>query len=49
MKAFLKSAVAAAVLVAGMGVASAEQIKVGIAAEPYPPFASPDASGIRGN
>ncbi|MDA4635531.1 transporter substrate-binding domain-containing protein, partial [Escherichia coli] len=28
-----------------MGVASAEQIKVGIAAEPYPPFASPDASG----
>lgn len=45
MKAFLKSAVAAAVLVAGMGVASAEQIKVGIAAEPYPPFASPDASG----
>lgn len=45
MKVFLKSAVAAAVLVAGMGVASAEQVKVGIAAEPYPPFASPDASG----
>lgn len=25
--------------------ASAEQVKVGIAAEPYPPFASPDAAG----
>ncbi|MEK1887195.1 MAG: transporter substrate-binding domain-containing protein [Phyllobacterium sp.] len=28
-----------------MGVASADQVKVGIAAEPYPPFTSPDASG----
>ncbi|WP_244506707.1 MULTISPECIES: transporter substrate-binding domain-containing protein [unclassified Phyllobacterium] len=28
-----------------MGAASAEQVKVGIAAEPYPPFTSPDASG----
>jgi polar amino acid transport system substrate-binding protein len=46
MKSFLKTAVAAAVLVvAGMGIASAEQVKVGIAAEPYPPFTSPDASG----
>ena len=46
MKSFLKTAVAAAVLVvAGMGAASAEQVKVGIAAEPYPPFTSPDASG----
>jgi len=46
MKTFLKTAAAAAVLVvAGMGVASAEQVKVGIAAEPYPPFTSPDASG----
>jgi polar amino acid transport system substrate-binding protein len=27
------------------GTASAQQIKVGIAAEPYPPFASPDAAG----
>lgn len=27
------------------GAAAAETVKVGIAAEPYPPFASPDASG----
>ncbi len=33
----------AAVLAAG--VATAEQVKVGIAAEPYPPFTVPDASG----
>jgi polar amino acid transport system substrate-binding protein len=46
MKSFLKTTVAAVVLVvAGIGAASAEQVKVGIAAEPYPPFASPDASG----
>lgn len=29
----------------GVGAASAEQVKIGIAAEPYPPFASLDASG----
>ena len=46
MKSFLKTTVAAVVLVvAGLGAANAEQVKVGIAAEPYPPFASPDASG----
>ncbi|KXF77819.1 amino acid ABC transporter [Paramesorhizobium deserti] len=46
MKAFLKTAVTAGTLiVAAMGAAGAETIKVGIAAEPYPPFASPDASG----
>ncbi|PRD41500.1 amino acid ABC transporter [Phyllobacterium phragmitis] len=46
MKTLLKMAVAAiALAAAGMGAASAETIKVGIAAEPYPPFASPDASG----
>jgi polar amino acid transport system substrate-binding protein len=46
MKKLVKTAVAAAVLaMAGMGMASAEALKVGIAAEPYPPFASPDASG----
>lgn len=46
MKAFLKTTVAAAVIVmAGLTASSAETIKVGIAAEPYPPFASPDASG----
>ena len=27
------------------GAAQAETVKVGISAEPYPPFASPDASG----
>lgn len=27
------------------GAASAQQVKIGIAAEPYPPFASPDAAG----
>ena len=35
-------------LIAGLlmsGTAMAETVKVGIAAEPYPPFASPDASG----
>ncbi len=31
--------------VAFAGAAKAEAVKVGIAAEPYPPFASPDASG----
>jgi polar amino acid transport system substrate-binding protein len=34
-----------AVLVAGLGAASAQEVRVGIAAEPYPPFTSPDASG----
>ena len=29
----------------GAGAASAEEVKIGIAAEPYPPFASPNASG----
>jgi polar amino acid transport system substrate-binding protein len=46
MKKFVKIAVAAAVLaLAGIGMASAEALKVGFAAEPYPPFTSPDASG----
>lgn len=45
----LKAATAALVLaVAGMGVAQADSLKVGIAAEPYPPFAAPDASGTWG-
>ncbi|TWF52211.1 transporter substrate-binding domain-containing protein [Neorhizobium alkalisoli] len=30
---------------AAFGAASAQEIKVGLAAEPYPPFASPDANG----
>jgi polar amino acid transport system substrate-binding protein len=42
MKTALMS-LAAGLLLSGM--AMAEPVKVGIAAEPYPPFASPDASG----
>jgi polar amino acid transport system substrate-binding protein len=34
-----------AVLLAGLGMAAAQEVRVGIAAEPYPPFTSPDASG----
>lgn len=46
MKYMLKTAAAAIlVLAVGMTVANAQQVKVGIAAEPYPPFTSPDASG----
>jgi len=42
----LKLAVAALALgLSGAVAANAEPLKVGIAAEPYPPFASPDASG----
>ncbi|MFM7445988.1 MAG: transporter substrate-binding domain-containing protein, partial [Tabrizicola sp.] len=39
----LKSLVAALMLMAAP--VAAQEVKVGIAAEPYPPFASPDASG----
>ncbi len=46
MKQLMKTAVAAALLaLSGMDMASAEALKVGIGAEPYPPFTSPDASG----
>ncbi|MGE7367455.1 transporter substrate-binding domain-containing protein [Neorhizobium sp. NPDC001467] len=46
MKSILKTvALAALVGVASFGAASAEPIKMGVAAEPYPPFTSPDASG----
>jgi polar amino acid transport system substrate-binding protein len=38
-------AVAAAITVSGGIAASAEALKVGVAAEPYPPFTAPDASG----
>ena len=38
-------ALAAAIGLAAVTGASAQQVKVGIAAEPYPPFTSPDASG----
>ncbi|MBB3771974.1 polar amino acid transport system substrate-binding protein [Angulomicrobium tetraedrale] len=46
MKHTVKTIVAAAILgLAGVCAAAAEPVKVGVAAEPYPPFASPDASG----
>lgn len=46
MKTALKTIALAAIIgFAGISGAMAEQIKVGFAAEPYPPFASPDASG----
>jgi polar amino acid transport system substrate-binding protein len=46
MKNLLKaSAVALAVSVAALAPAVAQELKVGVAAEPYPPFSSPDASG----
>ncbi|MBD9373929.1 transporter substrate-binding domain-containing protein [Rhizobium sp. ARZ01] len=47
MKKTAKIVVAAAALgiIAAAGAASAETIKVGLAAEPYPPFTSPDATG----
>ena len=46
MRKLIRTAVAAAIAVAaGIGVAEAQALKVGVAAEPYPPFSSPDASG----
>lgn len=46
MKHFAKIAlIAATVATAGFTSAYAEEVKVGVAAEPYPPFTSPDASG----
>jgi polar amino acid transport system substrate-binding protein len=40
-----KIALATALSVSFASVVMAEQVKIGIAAEPYPPFATPDASG----
>lgn len=46
MKHILKAAlVATAMSAAAFTGAMAEEVKVGVAAEPYPPFTSPDASG----
>jgi polar amino acid transport system substrate-binding protein len=46
MNTVLKTFAAALLLgVAAMGVAKADPVKIGVAAEPYPPFTSPDASG----
>ncbi len=36
---------ASAALFAGAGIAAANEVRIGIAAEPYPPFAAPDAAG----
>ncbi|MEI2298076.1 transporter substrate-binding domain-containing protein [Ensifer sp. MJa1] len=44
-KALKVLAVAAAITVSGGVAASAEALKVGVAAEPYAPFTAPDASG----
>ncbi|WVT73716.1 transporter substrate-binding domain-containing protein [Sinorhizobium chiapasense] len=44
-KALKVLAVTAAIAVSGGVAASAEALKVGVAAEPYPPFTAPDASG----
>lgn len=41
----IKALIAAVAATIAAGAASAEQVKIGIAAEPYPPFASLDASG----
>ncbi len=46
MKSALKTiALAAAIGLSAISGAAAEQVRVGFAAEPYPPFTSPDASG----
>ena len=46
MKKIIKMvALAIAVGTAALGAAQAQEVKVGFAAEPYPPFTSPDASG----
>jgi polar amino acid transport system substrate-binding protein len=46
MQKIVKLAAAALVLaLSGAGIASAQQVKVGLAPEPYPPFEWPDASG----
>ena len=41
----MKTAILAAAILALATAAQAQTVKVGIAAEPYPPFATPDASG----
>jgi polar amino acid transport system substrate-binding protein len=46
MKSIVKTlALAVAIGAAAFGVAQAQEVKVGFAAEPYPPFTSPDANG----
>jgi polar amino acid transport system substrate-binding protein len=45
MKNILKAAALALSVALSAGAAHAQALKIGIAAEPYPPFAAPDASG----
>lgn len=45
MKTMIKAALLAAAFGASLGVASAQEVKFGMAPEPYPPFASMDSSG----
>ena len=45
-KTLLLSTLSAALLAAGLAAASAETIKVSVAAEPYPPFASKNSAGV---
>ena len=46
MTTILKKLILVAVLIVfSSGMASAQTVRVGIAAEPYPPFTTPDASG----
>lgn len=45
MKILSRRIIAAAMICASIGSAQAEQVKVGFAAEPYPPFSTLDASG----
>lgn len=46
MMKLLKTALLAVALgTAGVSLASAQQVRLGVAPEPYPPFASMDASG----
>lgn len=43
MKTLLLTAVSAAMMI--VGAAQAETVRIGVAAEPYPPFSAPDSSG----
>ncbi|PZO82535.1 MAG: amino acid ABC transporter [Mesorhizobium amorphae] len=45
MKPLKLLAAASIAVLAGLGAAAAQDVKLGFAAEPYPPFTSPDASG----
>ena len=45
-KTLLLSTLSAALLAAGLAAASAETVKVSVAAEPYPPFASKNSAGV---